>query len=689
MSKKPYYITTAIAYASGKPHIGNTYEAILADAIARYKRFQGFDVFFQTGTDEHGQKNEIKAFEAELTPKEFVDRTAGEIRRIWDRVNTSYDKFIRTTDADHEIQIQKIFRKMYEKGDIYKGSYEGMYCTPCESFWTESQLVNGCCPDCGRPVQPAKEEAYFFKMSKYADRLIEHINTHPEFIQPESRKNEMMNNFLLPGLQDLCVSRTSFKWGIPVDFDDRHVVYVWLDALSNYITGIGYDADGNSTEQFKKFWPADLHLIGKDIIRFHTIYWPIFLMSLGVPLPKQVFGHPWLLQGGDKMSKSKGNVIYADDLIDIFGVDATRYFVLHEMPYDNDGVITWELVTERTNSDLANTLGNLVNRTISMSNKYFGGVVKQTGAAEEIDDDLKAVVTGTAARVTAKMDNLRVADAITEIFALFKRCNKYIDETMPWALAKDESKADRLAEVLYNLTESIMVGASLLKSFLPETADRIAAQLNGELRGYEELDRFGLYASGTKVTETPEILFARIDWKEIAPKIDEIRAAQKAEYEEEQARVAAVYVKNGKTPQGTPVAAVTAAGKENAAKAEDGAEQSVVEVEPKEEIEYGDFAKLQFQVGVILACEEVPKSKKLLCSKVQVGSKVLQIVSGIKQHYSAAEMVGKRVMVLTNLKPAKLAGIESEGMLLCAEDADGNLSLMTPEKQMPSGAEIL
>ena len=685
MSKKPYYITTAIAYASGKPHIGNTYEAILADAIARYKRFQGFDVFFQTGTDEHGQKNEIKAFEAELTPKEFVDRTAGEIRRIWDRVNTSYDKFIRTTDADHEIQIQKIFRKMYEKGDIYKGSYEGMYCTPCESFWTESQLVNGCCPDCGRPVQPAKEEAYFFKMSKYADRLIEYINTHPEFIQPESRKNEMMNNFLLPGLQDLCVSRTSFKWGIPVDFDDRHVVYVWLDALSNYITGIGYDADGNSTEQFKKFWPADLHLIGKDIIRFHTIYWPILLMSLGVPLPKQVFGHPWLLQGGDKMSKSKGNVIYADDLIDIFGVDATRYFVLHEMPYDNDGVITWELVTERTNSDLANTLGNLVNRTISMSNKYFGGVVKQTGAAEEIDDDLKAVVTGTAARVTAKMDNLRVADAITEIFALFKRCNKYIDETMPWALAKDESKADRLAEVLYNLTESIMVGASLLKSFLPETADRIAAQLNGELRGYEELDRFGLYASGTKVTETPEILFARIDWKEIAPKIDEIRAAQKAEYEEEQARVAAVYIKNGKTHQGTPVAA----GKENAAKPEGGAEQSVVDVEPKEEIEYGDFAKLQFQVGVILACEEVPKSKKLLCSKVQVGSKVLQIVSGIKQHYSAAEMVGKRVMVLTNLKPAKLAGIESEGMLLCAEDADGNLSLMTPEKQMPSGAEIL
>lgn len=693
MSKKPYYITTAIAYASGKPHIGNTYEAILADAIARYKRFQGFEVFFQTGTDEHGQKNEIKAFEAELTPKEFVDRTAGEIRRIWDRVNTSYDKFIRTTDEDHELQIQKIFRKMYEKGDIYKGSYEGLYCTPCESFWTESQLVNGCCPDCGRPVQPAKEEAYFFRMSKYADRLIEHINTHPEFIQPESRKNEMMNNFLLPGLQDLCVSRTSFKWGIPVDFDDRHVVYVWLDALSNYITGIGYDADGNSTEQFKKFWPADLHLIGKDIIRFHTIYWPIFLMSLDVPLPKQVFGHPWLLQGGDKMSKSKGNVIYADDLIDIFGVDATRYFVLHEMPYDNDGVITWELVTERTNSDLANTLGNLVNRTISMSNKYFDGVVKQTGVTEEVDDDLKAVVTGTAARVTAKMDNLRVADAITEIFTLFKRCNKYIDETTPWTLAKDEAKKGRLAEVLYNLTESIMIGASLLKSFLPDTADRIAAQLNGELRGFEELDRFGLYASGTKVTETPEILFARIDWKEIAPKIDEIRAAQKAEYEDEQARVAAVYAKNGKTPQGTPVAAA-AAKAADAAKQEAGtaagndAAESVVDVEPKEEIEYGDFARLQFQVGVIKECKEVPKSKKLLCSQVQVGSKTLQIVSGIKKDYSPEEMVGKRVMVLVNLKPATLAGIQSEGMLLCAEDADGGLSLMVPEKDMPAGAEI-
>ena len=697
--KKPYYITTAIAYASGKPHIGNTYEAILADAIARFKRFQGYDVFFQTGTDEHGQKNEIKAFESELTPKEFVDRTAGEIRRIWDRVNTSYDKFIRTTDADHELQIQKIFRKMYEKGDIYKGSYEGLYCTPCESFWTESQLVNGCCPDCGRPVQPAKEEAYFFKMSKYADRLIEHINTHPEFIQPESRKNEMMNNFLLPGLQDLCVSRTSFKWGIPVDFDDKHVVYVWLDALSNYITGIGYDADGNSTEQFKKFWPADLHLIGKDIIRFHTIYWPIFLMSLDVPLPKQVFGHPWLLQGGDKMSKSKGNVIYADDLIDIFGVDATRYFVLHEMPFDNDGVITWELVAERTNSDLANTLGNLVNRTISMSNKYFDGVVRKTGVTEEVDDDLKVVVTGTTARVAAKMDSLRVADAITEIFALFKRCNKYIDETTPWALAKDEAQKDRLSEVLYNLTESILIGASLLASFLPETADRIAAQLNGELRGCEELDKFGLYESGTKVTATPEILFARVDWKEIEPKIAEIRAAQKAEYEAEQERVAAVYAKHGKTPQGAPIAAATtdntknetsvAADNSTAEAAVDGAEEAVVDVEPKAEISYDDFAKLQFRVGKILACEEVPKSKKLLCSKVQVGSRVLQIVSGIKQHYSAAEMVGKRVMVLANLKPATLAGIVSEGMLLCAEDSEGNLSLMTPEKAMPAGAEIL
>ncbi|MBO4627854.1 MAG: methionine--tRNA ligase [Lachnospiraceae bacterium] len=695
--KKPYYITTAIAYASGTPHIGNTYEAIMADAIARFKRYQGYDVFFQTGTDEHGQKIEEKAFEAEITPKEFVDRTAGRIRRIWDCVNTSYDKFIRTTDDYHEKQIQKIFRKMYDKGDIYKSSYEGMYCTPCESFWTESQLKDGCCPDCGRPVKPAKEEAYFFRMSKYADRLIEYINTHPGFIQPESRKNEMMNNFLLPGLQDLCVSRTSFKWGIPVDFDPKHVVYVWLDALSNYITGIGYDADGNPTEQFGKFWPADLHLIGKDIIRFHTIYWPIFLMSLDVPLPKKVFGHPWLLQGGEKMSKSKGNVIYAEDLVKIFGVDAVRYFVLHEMPYDNDGVITWELVTERTNSDLANTLGNLVNRTISMSNKYFGGVVKRTGATEAVDDDLKAVVTGTAARVAAKMDDLRVADAITEIFTLFKRCNKYIDETTPWALAKDEAKADRLSEVLYNLTESIMIGASILASFLPETADRIAAQLRGKLRDYEDLEKFGLYEDGTKVTETPEILFARIDWKEIAPQIDEIRANQKAEYEAEQARVAAVYAKHGLTPQGAPLAKDAAADAKAAANATSAADASaqpaatdaVIDVEPKDEITYEDFAKMQFRVGVILECEEVPKSKKLLCSKVQVGSKVYQIVSGIKQHYSAAEMVGKRVMVLANLKPAKLAGIESEGMLLCAEDADGNLSLMTPEKAMPAGAEIL
>jgi methionyl-tRNA synthetase len=701
MAKKPYYITTAIAYASGTPHIGNTYEAIMADAIARFKRYQGYDVFFQTGTDEHGQKIEGKAFEAEITPKEFVDRTAGRIRRIWDSVNTSYDKFIRTTDDYHEKQIQKIFRKMYDKGDIYKSSYEGMYCTPCESFWTESQLVNGCCPDCGRPVKPAKEEAYFFKMSKYADRLIEYINTHPGFIQPESRKNEMMNNFLLPGLQDLCVSRTSFTWGIPVDFDPKHVVYVWLDALSNYITGIGYDADGNPTDQFGKYWPADLHLIGKDIIRFHTIYWPIFLMSLDIPLPKKVFGHPWLLQGGEKMSKSKGNVIYAEDLVKIFGVDAVRYFVLHEMPYDNDGVITWELVTERTNSDLANTLGNLVNRTISMSNKYFGGVVKRTGAVEAVDDDLKAVVTGTAARVAKKMDELRVADAITEIFTLFKRCNKYIDETTPWALAKDEAKADRLSEVLYNLTESILIGASILASFLPETADRIAAQLNGKLRDYEDIEKFGLYEDGTKVTETPEILFARIDWKEIAPKIDEIRAAQKAEYEAEQAHIAEVYAKHGLTPQGTPIAnAAEVAGKTDAGTTENAtsvaadsadaaASEAVVDVEPKEEITYEDFAKMQFRVGVIIACEEVPKSKKLLCSKVQVGSRVYQIVSGIKQHYSAAEMVGKRVMVLANLKPAKLAGIESEGMLLCAEDAEGNLSLMTPEKTMPAGAEIL
>ncbi len=691
--KKPYYITTAIAYASGTPHIGNTYEAILADAIARFKRYQGYEVFFQTGTDEHGQKIEGKAFEAEVTPKEFVDKTAGDIRSIWDNVNTSYDKFIRTTDDYHEKQIQKIFKKMYEKGDIYKSSYEGLYCTPCESFWTESQLKDGCCPDCGRPVKPAKEEAYFFKMSKYADRLIDHINKHPEFIQPESRKNEMMNNFLLPGLQDLCVSRTSFKWGIPVDFDDKHVVYVWLDALSNYITGIGYDADGNSSEQFGKFWPADLHLIGKDIIRFHTIYWPIFLMSLDLPLPKQVFGHPWLLQGGDKMSKSKGNVIYANDLVSLYGVDAVRYFVLHEMPYENDGVITWELMTERSNSDLANTLGNLVNRTISMANKYFDGVVAKTGAVEAVDEDLKAVVTGSRDRVAAKMDSLRVADAITEIFALFKRCNKYIDETTPWALAKDEAKKDRLSEVLYNLSESILIGASLLASFLPETAQRIAAQLNGSLRSYEETDKFGLLPDGTKVTETPEILFARIDWKEIEPKIAEIQAKQKQEFEAEQAHIAEVYAKHGLTPQGTAPAAGTgaadAAAEKAAASAGDAGELKIMDVEAKPEITYDDFAKLQLRVGVILACEEVPKSKKLLCSKVQVGSRVYQIVSGIKQHYSAAEMVGKRVCVLANLKPAKLAGIESEGMLLCAEDEDGNLALMTPEKDMPAGAEIL
>ena len=642
-------MTTAIAYASGKPHIGNTYEIILADAIARYKRAQGYDVFLQTGTDEHGQKIELKAEEAGITPKEYVDKVAGEIRRIWDLVDTSYDKFIRTTDEDHEKQVQKIFRKMYDKGDIYKGYYEGMYCTPCESFFTESQLVDGKCPDCGREVTPAKEEAYFFKMSKYADRLIEHINTHPEFIQPVSRKNEMMNNFLLPGLQDLCVSRTSFKWGIPVDFDPKHVTYVWLDALTNYITGIGYDCDGNSTEQFKKDWPADLHLIGKDIIRFHTIYWPIFLMSLDLPLPKQVFGHPWLLQGDGKMSKSKGNVIYADDLVDFFGVDAVRYFVLHEMPFENDGVITWELMVERLNSDLANTLGNLVNRTISMSNKYFGGVVTKTGVEEDVDADLKAVVTGTKAKVAAKMEDLRVADSITEIFNLFKRCNKYIDETMPWALAKDEEKKDRLAEVLYNLVESITIGASLLESFMPETTEKILAQLNGEKRSYEELDQFGLYPSGNKVTDKPEILFQRLDLKEILEKVEAMKAAQaKPEVPEE----------------------------------------PVVDIDAKEEITFDDFGKMQFQVGEIIACEEVKKSRKLLCSQVKIGSQVKQIVSGIKGHYTAEEMVGKKVMVLVNLKPAKLAGVLSEGMLLCAEDADGNLSLMVPEKKMPAGAEI-
>ena len=649
MAKEKFYMTTAIAYTSGKPHIGNTYEIVLADSIARFKRQQGYDVFFQTGTDEHGQKIELKAEEAGITPKEYVDNVSTEIKRIWDLMNTSYDKFIRTTDADHEKQVQKIFKKLYDQGDIYKGHYEGMYCTPCESFFTESQLVDGKCPDCGRPCTPAKEEAYFFKMSKYAPRLIKYINEHPKFIQPVSRKNEMMNNFLLPGLQDLCVSRTSFSWGIPVDFDPKHVTYVWLDALTNYITGIGYDCDGNSSELFNKNWPADLHLIGKDIIRFHTIYWPIFLMALDLPLPKQVFGHPWLLQGDGKMSKSKGNVIYADDLVDFFGVDAVRYFVLHEMPFENDGVITWELMVERLNSDLANTLGNLVNRTISMSNKYFGGVVTKTGVEEDVDADLTAVVTGTRAKVAAKMEDLRVADSITEIFNLFKRCNKYIDETMPWALAKDEEKKDRLAEVLYNLVESITIGASLLESFMPETTEKILAQLNGEKRSYEELDQFGLYPSGNKVTDKPEILFQRLDLKEILEKVEAMKAAQaKPEVPEE----------------------------------------PVVDIDAKEEITFDDFGKMQFQVGEIIACEEVKKSRKLLCSQVKIGSQVKQIVSGIKGHYTAEEMVGKKVMVLVNLKPAKLAGVLSEGMLLCAEDADGNLSLMVPEKKMPAGAEI-
>ena len=655
MAKEKFYMTTAIAYTSGKPHIGNTYEVVLADSIARFKRQQGYDVFFQTGTDEHGQKIENKAQEAGITPKEYVDNVAGEIKNIWDLMNTSYDKFIRTTDVDHEKQVQKIFKKLYDQGDIYKGYYEGMYCTPCESFFTESQLVDGKCPDCGRPCTPAKEEAYFFKMSKYAQRLIDHINTHPEFIQPVSRKNEMMNNFLLPGLQDLCVSRTSFKWGIPVDFDPKHVVYVWLDALTNYITGIGYDCDGDSTEQFKKDWPADLHLIGKDIIRFHTIYWPIFLMALDLPLPKQVFGHPWLLQGDGKMSKSKGNVLYADDLVNFFGVDAVRYFVLHEMPFDNDGVITWELMVERLNSDLANTLGNLVNRTISMSNKYFGGVVTRTGVTEEVDEDLKAVVTATRDKVAAKMEDLRVADAMTEIFNLFKRCNKYIDETMPWALAKDEAKKDRLAEVMYNLVESISIGAALLESFMPETTGKILAQLNAEKREYETLNQFGLYPSGNKVTDKPEILFQRLKVEEVLEKVEAMRAEQAA-------------------------ASGEAAAEEK--------EEPVIDLEPKEEITFDDFEKMQFQVGEIIACEEVPKSKKLLCSQVKIGSQVKQIVSGIKQHYSAEEMVGKKVMVLVNLKPAKLAGVLSEGMLLCAEDADGNLALLTPEKDMPAGAEI-
>ena len=652
--KKPYYITTAIAYASGKPHIGNTYEIVLADSIARYKRAQGYDVFFQTGTDEHGQKIEEKAEAAGITPKEFVDKAAGEIKRIWDLMNTSYDKFIRTTDADHEAQVQKIFKKLYDQGDIYKGAYEGLYCTPCESFWTPSQLVDGKCPDCGREVKPAKEEAYFFRMSKYAPQLIEYINSHPEFIQPVSRKNEMMNNFLLPGLQDLCVSRTTFDWGIPVTFDPKHVTYVWLDALTNYITGVGYDCDGNSTDQFKKYWPADLHLIGKDIIRFHTIYWPIFLMALGVPLPKQVFGHPWLLQGDGKMSKSKGNVLYADTLVDFFGVDAVRYFVLHEMPFENDGVISWELMVERMNSDLANILGNLVNRTISMSNKYFGGVVENKGVAEAVDEDLKAVVLEEVKKVDAKMAQLRVADAITEIFGIFRRCNKYIDETTPWTLAKDEAKKDRLATVLYNLTEAITIGASLLESFMPETSEKILAQLNTKKRELDEMDTFGLYLSGNKVTDKPEILFARMDIKEVMAKVEEMRAAAA----------------------------------EAAKPAEEAAEDDGIDLEPKAEITYDDFAKLQFQIGEIVKCEAVPKSKKLLCSQVKIGTKTRQIVSGIKAHYSPEEMVGKKVMVVTNLKPAKLAGVVSEGMILCAEDAEVNLSLMVPEKKMPAGAEI-
>ena len=651
MSKPKYYITTAIAYTSGKPHIGNTYEAVLADAIARYKRQQGYDVFFQTGTDEHGQKIELKAEEVGVTPKEFVDNVSGQIKSIWDLMNTSYDKFIRTTDEDHEKQVQKIFKKMYAKGDIYKGEYEGMYCTPCESFFTESQLVDGKCPDCGRPCVPAKEEAYFFKMSKYADRLIEHIKTHPEFIQPESRKNEMMNKFLLPGLQDLCVSRTSFKWGIPVDFDPKHVVYVWLDALTNYITGIGYDCDGDNSELFNKMWPADLHLIGKDIIRFHTIYWPIFLMSLDLPLPKQVFGHPWLLQGDGKMSKSKGNVIYADELVDFFGVDAVRYFVLHEMPFDNDGVITWELMVERMNSELANTLGNLVNRTISMSNKYFGGVVENKGVTEPVDDDLKSFILSVPAKVDAKMEKLRVADAITEVFTIFKRCNKYIDETMPWALAKDESKQDRLATVLYNLVEGICIGTTLLESFMPDTTKRILGQLNASERTLEDLKTFGLYPSGNKVTDKPEILFARMDIKEVMEKVNELHPPKEEPKEEKP-------------------------------------EEKVVDIEAKPEITFDDFAKLQFQVGEVIACEAVKKSKKLLCSQVKIGSQVRQIVSGIKAYYTPEEMVGKKVMVVTNLKPAKLAGILSEGMILCAEDAEGNVCVVSPEKNMPTGSEI-
>lgn len=647
MSKKPFYMTTAIAYASGKPHIGNTYEIVLADSIARFKRQQGYDVFFQTGTDEHGQKVELKAEEKGVTPKEFVDDVAGEIKGIWDLMNTSYDKFIRTTDDYHEKQVQKIFKKLYDQGDIYKGEYEGMYCTPCESFFTESQLVDGKCPDCGREVKPAKEEAYFLKLSNYTQRLIDHINTHPDFIQPESRKNEMMNNFLLPGLQDLCVSRTSFKWGIPVDFDDKHVVYVWLDALTNYITGIGYDLDGNGDPKFDKFWPADLHLIGKDILRFHTIYWPIMLMALGLPLPKQVFGHPWLLQGDGKMSKSKGNVLYADELVEVFGVDAVRYFVLHEMPFENDGVISWELMVERVNSDLANTLGNLVNRTISMSNKYFDGVVTNRGVVDSMDVELREVAVSTVGNVIKKMDKLRVADAITEIFTLFKRCNKYIDETTPWVLAKNEADKDRLDTVLYNLCECISIGATLLAPFMPETSEKILKQLNTEPRKFYDLENYGLYKSGTKVTDNPEILFARQDLKEVLAGVE---ARQEAAQKE--------------------------------------ALGPVVDIEAKPEITFDDFSKMQFQVGRIISCEEVKNSKKLLCSQVQIGSEVKQIVSGIKAHYSAKEMVGKEVMVLVNLKPAKLAGVLSEGMLLCAENDKGELSLMVPERKMVPGAEI-
>lgn len=670
-NKGKYYLTTAIVYASGKPHIGNNYDVILADSIARFKRKEGYDVFFQTGTDEHGQKIEIKAQEAGITPKEYVDQVVENIKKMCDLLNISYDKFIRTTDPEHERQVQKIFKRLYEQGDIYKGAYEGLYCTPCEAFWTESQLKDGKCPDCGREVKPAKEEAYFFKMSKYADKLIKHMNEHPEFIRPVSRKNEMMNNFLLPGLQDLCVSRTSFKWGIPVDFDDRHVVYVWMDALTNYITGIGYDAEGHSSEQYKKYWPADLHLIGKDIIRFHTIYWPIFLMALGEPLPKQVYGHPWLLMNNDKMSKSRGNVIYADDLADYFGVDAVRYYVLHEMPYDNDGNVTWELIAERLNSDLANTLGNLVNRTISMSNKYFGGAVvnkelQRDGKDADIDADLKKVITGTYAKAAAEMENHRAADALTDIFGIFKRCNKYIDETEPWVLARgigtDKATEERLATVLYNLVEGIIIGASMLWPFMPETAEKIAAQLNTELRDFDKLDQFGLYESGKHVTDSPKILFARLDMKEVAAKEEELRQKMAAG--------------TGKEEKGGEDAG-------------DGTQAAGgIDIPAKPEVTYDDFARLQFQVGEIIACEAVPKSKKLLCSQVKIGSQVKQIVSGIKAYYSPEEMVGKKVMVLVNLKPATLAGVLSEGMLLCAEDAEGNLALVTPEKQMPSGAEI-